>query len=330
MTFRKGLARRGHDVTVFSHDPLPPHATYKVLPLPWRQFVETWAGRRLTMGYLGHVLSALPPFGDAEVVIAHGDSLLLPFRRRPVIRVMHGSALEEARTATSVGRRVLQLGVYALELLTALTPQRCVGVSRNTIVSNPLVKRVIPNGVDLTVFHPGEAERGDRPTIVFVGALSGRKRGAWLVREFVEHIKPHVPECGTAHGALTAVRPSRVLYSTPALPTLNSPLCIDEPGSTRRRRRTKGLDCPTSRPWPVALRSSRHRIREALKCSATGRYGRVVDDALFSETIVHLLRDDQARTTLVRTGLERAAGYGLERTLDEYERLVRALVTAHG
>ena len=146
------------------------------------------------MGYLGHVLSALPPFGDAEVVIAHGDSLLLPLRRRPVIRVMHGSALEEARTATSVGRRVLQLGVYGLELLTALTPQRCVGVSQNTTLSNPLVKRVIPNGVDLTVFHPDAAERSDRPIIVFVGALTGRKRGAWLVREFVDHIKPHVPD----------------------------------------------------------------------------------------------------------------------------------------
>ena len=68
----------------------------------------------------------------------------------------------------------------------------------------------------------------------------------------------------------------------------------------------------------------------SLEVLAAGRYGRVVDDAVFSETVVHLLRDGQARAALVDAGLARAADYGLERTLDEYERLVRALVTAHG
>ena len=325
----EGLARRGHDVTVFSHDPLPPHATYKVLPLPWRQFVETWAGRRLTMGYLGHVLSALPPFGDAEVVIAHGDSLLLPLRRRPVIRVMHGSALEEARTATSVGRRVLQLGVYGLELLTALTPQRCVGVSQNTTLSNPLVKRVIPNGVDLTVFHPDAAERSDRPIIVFVGALTGRKRGAWLVREFVDHIKPHVPDAElhmVSHSGETV--PGVVFHTGLAdaeLAALYRRAWVYASPSTY-----EGFGLPYVEAMACGVPVVATPNPGSLEVLGGGQYGRVVDDAVFSETVVHLLRDQQVRTSLVRTGLARAADYDLERTLDEYERLVRALVTAHG
>ena len=67
----------------------------------------------------------------------------------------------------------------------------------------------------------------------------------------------------------------------------------------------------------------------SLEVLGGGQYGRVVDDAGFSETVVHLLGDGQARAALVDAGLERAADYGLERTLDEYERLVHALVTAH-
>ena len=68
----------------------------------------------------------------------------------------------------------------------------------------------------------------------------------------------------------------------------------------------------------------------SLEVLGGGKYGRVVDDAVFSETVVHLLGDQQVRTSLVRAGLARAADYDLERTLDEYERLVRALVTANG
>ena len=41
-----GLARRGHDVTVFTHDPKPAGAAYDVRALPWKGFVDTWLGRR--------------------------------------------------------------------------------------------------------------------------------------------------------------------------------------------------------------------------------------------------------------------------------------------
>src|SRR5918997_5264396 len=89
------LARRGHEVTVWTHDPRPAGAAYEVRRLPWRRFVSSWAGRRLTMGYLGNVLALLPGYGEADAIIAHGDSLLLPLRGKPVVRLMHGSALWE-------------------------------------------------------------------------------------------------------------------------------------------------------------------------------------------------------------------------------------------
>jgi glycosyltransferase involved in cell wall biosynthesis len=219
---------------------------------------------------------------------------------------MHGSALEEARTATSVGRRVLQLGVYGLELLTALTPQRCVGVSQNTTLSNPLVKRVIPNGVDRTVFHPDAAERSDRPIIVFVGALTGRKRGAWLVREFVDHIKPHVPDAEL----------HMVSHSGEAVPgvVFHTGLADSELAALYRRAWVyaspstyEGFGLPYVEAMACGVPVVATPNPGSLEVLGGGQYGRVVDDAVFSETVVHLLRDQQVRTSLVRAGLARAA-----------------------
>ena len=51
------------------------------------------------MGYLGNVLALLPDYREFDAIIAHGDSLLLPLAGKPVVRVMHGSALGEARSA---------------------------------------------------------------------------------------------------------------------------------------------------------------------------------------------------------------------------------------
>ncbi len=94
-----GLARRGHEVTVFTHDPKPAGAAYDVRALPWKGFVDTWLGRRVTMGYLGNLLAVVPNYSQFDVIVAHGDSLLLPLAGKPLVRVMHGSALGEARSA---------------------------------------------------------------------------------------------------------------------------------------------------------------------------------------------------------------------------------------
>ena len=47
-TLAQGLALRGHHVVVFSHDNKPTAAAYDVRELPWKSFVNTWLGRRLT------------------------------------------------------------------------------------------------------------------------------------------------------------------------------------------------------------------------------------------------------------------------------------------
>ena len=324
----QGLSARGHDVTVLSHDPRPQGASYDVRPLPWRRFVESWLGRRLTMGYLGHVLSAIADLGDADVVIAHGDSLLLPLRRRPVIRLMHGSALDEAMTATSIGRRVLQSGVYVLELLSAMTPQRMIAVSRNTTQSNPLVREVIVNGVDRSIFRPVPGEPRSVPLVLSVGALGGRKRGDWLRRLFLERIKPRVPHA-ELHLVMPGVGRGDGVYfhqglTDQALAALYRRAWVYASASTYEGfglPYVEAMACGT----PVVA-TPNPGSREVL---ADGKYGRLVDDDAFADTVVALLGDEAARQEMAKRGLARADEYSLDGTIAGYERLARSLVT-HG
>jgi phosphatidylinositol alpha-mannosyltransferase len=201
-TLADGLARRGHDVTVFTHDPRPARAGYEVRPLPWKPFVNSWIGRRITMGYLGNVLAILPDYRGFDAVIMHGDSLLAPLAGRPVLRVMHGSARREAQSATSFGRYLLQYGVFVQELLTALCQDRVVAVSENARRDNPFIRRVLPHGVDDAIFTPTPVMRSPEPSILFVGSLDGRKRGRFLLDAFVGHVQRQHPSaiCTGGHG----------------------------------------------------------------------------------------------------------------------------------
>jgi glycosyltransferase involved in cell wall biosynthesis len=315
-----GLARRGHQVTVFSHDPRPGGASYSVAPLPWRAFVDTWLGRRLTMGYLGNLLMFVTPTRGFDVAIVHGDSLLLPFSRTPYVRVVHGTAWEEARSATSAGRFVLQAGIYLQELVSAATHRASVGVSRNTSAANPFVRRTIANGVNREVFRPDERERGRVPTLVFVGAMTGRKRGQWLLDLFSSVIRPAhddaelhmVSAPGPAHpgvayhegisdAALSALYRRAWLYVSPStyegfgLPYLEALACgtpvvaTPNPGST-----------------------------EVL----AGGGGVLCDDDAFGSTVIGLLADRSRRDALTAEGLIVAAMYDLDVMVDAYEDLL--------
>jgi glycosyltransferase involved in cell wall biosynthesis len=320
-----GLARRGHHVVVHTHDPRPAGASYDVAPLPWRRFVSTWLGRRLTMGYLGNVLALGARVGDADVIMTHGDSLLLPLRGRPLIRVMHGSALDEARTATSAGRRILQFGVYTLELLTALTERNCVAVSANTVTSNPFIHRVIPNGVDLSTFRPDATVRAAVPTLLFVGAMRGRKRGDWMVSQFIERIRPRfpgaelhmvVPEGPAVEGVLTHTG-----LTDRALADLYRRAWLFVSPSTYEGFGLPYLEAMASGTPVVATPNP--GSREVLD---DGRYGVVAGDETFADQIVSLLGDAVSRERLATSGLQRVNAFSLERTIDAYEELVRSVV----
>jgi glycosyltransferase involved in cell wall biosynthesis len=318
-----GLARRGYQVVVWSHDPKPSGAAYEVRTLPWKHFGSAWLGRRLLMGYLGNVAALLPDYRGIDVLLTHGDSLLLPLLGKPVIRVMHGSALAEALSARSPWRFLLQLGVYAQELLTGLLQPGCVGVSQNTRAYNPFVRRVIPNGVDLTAYGHVPACRTETPSVLFVGTLGGRKRGAVLLDWFTRYVRPRHPEARLMMVSPPGPAVPGVSYHTgisgKELATLYRHAWVYASPSTYEGFGLPYVEAMAS-GTPV-LATPNPGSREVL---AKGRYGCLVEDARFGLELADLLADAPRREHFADLGLRRAHEYSLERTIDRYETLLLA------
>lgn len=320
-TLADGLAQRGHEVTVFTHDPRPDGALYDVSPLPWKQFVDTWVGRRLTMGYLGNVLALLPDYSDFDAIVMHGDSLFAPLTGKPVLRVMHGSARGEARSATSMGRYLLQYGVFAQEWLTALLQDGVVAVSENTKVDNPFVRHVVPHGVDERVFHPAPERRTKEPSILFVGSLDGRKRGRFLLDGFVQSVQACHPDA-----TLTIVGDG-----VPAHRGVTHLTGVTEAQLAELYQRSWVYASPSTYegfglPYLEAMASGTPVVATAnagsLEVLAHGRYGVLPTDEEFVATVTSLLSDDARRAALAAEGITRALEYSLTRMLDGYEEVL--------
>jgi glycosyltransferase involved in cell wall biosynthesis len=319
------LADRGHAVTVFTYDPRPSAARYDTQPLPWRALMTNRVGRALTMGYLGNVVAIGPRYRDFDVILAHGDSLLLPLRGKPVVRIMHGTALEEARSATSIGRAVLQSGVYVLELLTGFLQRGAVAVSANTVRFNPFIRRVIANGIDLTIFRPDRTARSRVPSILFVGALKGRKRGAWLLDLFEREIRPSFPDAELHMVTTPGPRRDGVTYhtgvETRALVRLYQDAWVYASPSTYEGfglPYAEALACGT----PIVA-TSNPGSREVLE---DGRFGLLASDEEFGPALRRLLADAGERERLARTGLTRASEYDMARAAEQYEQVMTELI----
>jgi phosphatidyl-myo-inositol alpha-mannosyltransferase len=323
-----GLARRGHAVSVFSHDPRPAGAAYDVRALPWKSFVDTWAGLRMTAGYLGNLLALQVDVREFDAVITHGDSLLLSMGRKPVLRVMHGSALGEARHATSIGRAVLQVGVYLQELLTAfISPSSVVGVSANTQRDNPFVRHIIPHGIDTTIFRPDPIGKSLRPSILFVGAVDGRKRGRFLLDIFDRVIRQAFPDA-----ELTFVGPGG-----PAQQGVTYVTGVPD----------QDLAALYRRAWVAAVPSTYEGFGlpylEAMSCGTAvvatpnpgsrevlgESYSGLAEDGEFAPSLLKLLGDESRRRTLEIAGIRRAGEFSIDRMIDEYEALLSGLRGSH-
>ena len=321
----QGLARLGYKVTVWTYDPKPQNALYEVRPLPWKKFYRGAMGPRFLMGYLGNVLALLPSYKGMDLLIAHGDSLLMPILGKPLIRVMHGSALEEAKKATGWIRWAHQMGVYLLEQLTSRLQSGSVAVSQNTLESLPAIKKVIPNGVDLDSFHWNPADKTTKPSLLFVGALGGRKRGGLALDWFREKIQPAVPDAELHMVSDTGPRVSGVHYH----------YGIDDIALAKLYRNSWVYISPSSYegfglPYLEAMASGTPVIatpnpgsREVL---GNGQYGLLPDDVNFCSEVIQLLTQSDLRNHWTRIGLKRCKEYSLELMAQRYSELIESML----
>lgn len=309
------LAGRGEEVTVFVVDGPEADRPYLVERVPvgpgrWRRvFGVGWR--------FAHV-----DVSGFDVVHAHGDDWLLG--RRPRVRTFYGSALMEARTATSNSRRLAQLCYYAMEWPGSRNGYS-VAISERTRRYLPLVRRCIPCGFDPTTFFPGGA-RTEEPSILFVsGTLQGRKRGPLLLEAFAQ-VRRAIPDA-----RLTIVSHDQV--TAPGV-ACRADVSAAELGALYR---SHWLLCSTSSyegfgvPYVEALASGlpvvtteNHGAREVLR---HGALGVVCPPEDLPGQMVSVLRDGERRQRLASAGVVAAQRYSIRRVADEYLALYAAVVT---
>jgi glycosyltransferase involved in cell wall biosynthesis len=309
------LVGRGHEVTVFSSCGPSPDSRYQVVVVPpprrLRTFGFAWQLRRYD-------------FGRFDVLNAHGDDWFLWGRRRPRhVHTFHGSCLAEmlhARTLTDKAR----MGALAVcEYNACLLADELVAVSANTRRYVPMVRRVIPCGVDTAAFHPGtEAERSAHPTLLFVGTMHGRKRGAMLLDLFRRQVKPNVK--GAEFWAVCD-KPAGEPDNEPGVRWFGR---VAEFVLTDLFRRAWAFCLPSTYegfgvPYIEAMASGTPVVASpnvgALEVTCRGRCGLVATDEHLAETLVGVLKDESLRLRLRRDGLERARDFSWQRVCEQYE-----------
>lgn len=333
--FTHGLANalvaRGHVVTVFSEDPAPDGARYRMasVPAPFGRvspLTFPWALRRCD-------------FRGFDVVHAQGDEQWV--RRRggpPVVRTIHGTALAEAWfngvRAGSLKRTALHAWFYLMELIADLRADAVIGVSADTGRFYPRFHGTIPNGVDLERFRraAARAAKSDVPSVVFVGELDSRKRGHRLVEVFRREIRSRVPDA-----ELWLVSPDR-----------------PRGGETGGVRHLGPLDDETlamviAHAWVLALPSAYEGFgrpyAEAMAAGTVaaatpnpgardvlddGRAGVLADDAAFGPAVAALLGDATARAAFHTIGRERVARFDWSRVAEAYEAVYERVIQARG
>lgn len=312
------LSRRNHEVTVFvTHVPSEGtgyQAVKVFMPRDGRLYRQIGVARAY----------AKLDLSNFDVVHAHGDDWLV--RGYPRVRTFYGTALLEARAATSWLRRGSQLCNYPLEWLSSLRAPS-VAISRNTRRYLPLVHRCIPCAFDPETIFPG-GEKTAEPSMLFVaGTLAGRKRGNLLLEAFAS-VRRALPKA-----ELTIVSCDRV----------------DEPGVTCLSRisarrladlyRTHWLLCSTSSyegfgvPYVEALASGLPVVTTsnpgASEILEGGKLGVMCDPEHLAPTLVAVLGDGIRRTELARRGISVSRRYSVDVVANQYEHLYRKVIADH-
>jgi phosphatidyl-myo-inositol alpha-mannosyltransferase len=304
------LVAAGHEVAILTYAAAPHDAAYETVRLRPHRAGASQVLRQYVMPWRFNARS----FERFDVFHCHGDDWFWFRRRLPTVRTFYGSALLEARTATSWKRRIDKSVVFALELLAGLLADARYGIGPDS--------QVIYQGdglLGLGVDPPRAAAAAERrPAIVFVGTWAGRKRGELLHRVFRDHVRPRVPDaelwmvsdaCEPAPGVVWHPSPSDEEIS--ALMSRASVFCLP---STY-----EGFGIPylEAMSHGLAVVATPNVGADML---LAGGAGELVEEEALGDTLVRLLSDDGSRERLADAARRRALDYSWQAVTRDYER----------
>jgi len=311
--FANEMVRRGHQVTVFSQSGPSADSLYEVVVVP--------SGRRLrTFGFAWNLRKY--DFTQFDVLNAHGDDWFLWGKRRPRhVHTYHGSLLAETLHARGFITR-LRMAVMALcEFGSVFLADELVAVSSNTRRYIPGIRHVIPNGVDLTAFSP--RAKSSAPSLLFVGTMHGRKRGAMLLELFQREIRPRVTDAEFWAVCEEEVSGPGVRWfgrvSNQKLAELYGQASVFCLPSTYEGFGVPYIEAMASGTPVVATPNPGAR-----EVTEEGKFGILCEDRDLARTLALLLADTPWRQRLAAAGLERARDFGWNRICAEYEALYAA------
>ncbi len=312
------LTKRGHDVTVFSQTGHSEGALYETVVVP--------SGKRLrTFGFAWNLRRY--DWTRFDVLNAHGDDWFLWGCKRPRhVHTFHGSLWAEMLNAEGVTTKLRMLAMALCEYESCFLGDANTTVSEVTKRYIPRIDRVIPNGVNLHDFAPTDDKAG-QPTILFVGTMHGRKRGAMLLEKFKSEIRARVPDaqlwavCDKPDGEQSDENDGvhwlgRVDYKT----------------LTDLYRRAWVFCLPSSYegfgvPYIEAMASGTPVVAfpndGAVEVMQNGRCGVLSSDEKLADNLVFLLTDESRRNYFREAGLQRAQDFGWERVCAQYEAVYR-------
>lgn len=305
------LVKRGHQVTVFSQSGASEDSRYEVVVVPARKRLRTfgfaWDLRRYD-------------FTRFDTLNAHGDDWFLWGCKRPRhIHTFHGSCFAEMLHARTPVVKVRMAALALCEFTACVLADELVAVSANTRRFIPMVRRVIPDGVDLTSFFPTE-QKSPVPSLLFVGTMQGRKRGAMLLELFQRQVRPSVPGAELWTVCEEPVQGEGVRWF--------GRIPLETLGDLYRRAWVFCL--PSSYegfgvPYIEAMASGTPVVASpnlgAREVTDEGRFGLIAPDRQLAETLIRTLTDGAVRDRLRAAGLQRAQDFRWDRVCAQYEAL---------
>ncbi len=310
------LARRGHTVDVFSPCAPVEGALYGHVHVPLTGALRTF---RFGTEMRRRDLSSY------DVLHAHGEDYWMWRRRVPMhVRTLHGSCFEEALRIRGAKERLRMVMLGFTEVLASIVADTTVLISPQTRRWTPWVSNVIPNGVDLCRFAPGDTPRSETPTVLFVGTWRGRKHGADLARIFAEQVRPRVP--GATLRMVTQDAPDALPDGVLALGRLSDEQLAEE------YRRAWVFCLPSSYegfgiPYAEAMAAGLPVVATpnvgARFVSGEGRFGVLAELPDLADPLVEMLSDAASRAHYSSLAVRRAPEFDLLAVADQYERLYR-------
>ena len=305
------MVLRGHCVTVFSQCESGEGRLYNLVQVTPKKRLRTfgfaWDLRKID-------------FSKFDVLHAHGDDWFLWNKRRPHhVHTYHGSCYAEFQHQRGMREKLRMLALAVCEYGSTLLCDVTVAVSENTRTYLPAVRHVIPNGVDLDRFYPG-MEKSPGPTVLFVGTLRGRKRGAALLKAFSEEVLKTIPDA-----VLWVVCEEPV-----SGPNIHWYGRVSEDVLCELYRKAWVFCLPSTYegfgvPYIEAMASGTAIVatpnQGAVEVLNGGAHGVIVPEAQLGQGIIRVLRDKTLRHGLEKNGLREARRYDWGRVCGAYEKL---------